>query len=135
MFIAIYTAERTTFVAIPDTGSLVEDLVGYTTSLWRFWRSNSAGAALRGLIAEAQGTKEALAALRERFLPERTADVRQMLSTAASRDEIGVEEINGKLSLWVGYSWFRLLTDELHDESPLVSIMAQIAGTPSDRAS
>ncbi|PZM15494.1 TetR family transcriptional regulator [Rhizobium tubonense] len=135
LFIAIYTAERTTFVAIPDTGSLVEDLVGYTTSLWRFWRSNSAGAALRGLIAEAQGTKEALAALRERFLPERTADVRQMLSTAASRDEIGVEEINGKLSLWVGYSWFRLLTDELHDESPLVSIMAQIAGTPSDRAS
>lgn len=135
LFIAIYTAERTTFVAVPDTGSLVEDLVGYTSSLWRFWRSNSAGAALRGLIAEAQGTKEALAALRERFLPERTADVRQMLTTAASRDEIGVEEINDKLSLWVGYSWFRLLTDELHDESPLVSIMAQIAGTPSDRAS
>lgn len=80
LFIAIYTAERTTFVAVPDTGSLVEDLVQYTTSLWRFWRSHPAGAALRGLIAEAQGRKEALAALRDRFLPERTADVKRILS-------------------------------------------------------
>ncbi|EJB01453.1 transcriptional regulator [Rhizobium leguminosarum bv. trifolii WSM597] len=135
LFIAIYTVERTTFVAVPDTGSLLQDLVLYTTSLWRFWRSNSAGAALRGLIAEAQGTKEALAALRERFLPERTADVRHILSAAASRGEIDAAEIDDKLSLWVGYSWFRLLTDELHEEDPLASVMAQIAGARSNRQS
>src|ERR1700712_5619661 len=57
LFIAIYTDERTTFVTVPDTGSVVQDLVGYTANLWRFWSSNTAGAALRGLIAEAQGTK------------------------------------------------------------------------------
>lgn len=135
LFIAIYTVERTTFVAVPDTGSLLQDLVLYTTSLWRFWRSNSAGAALRGLIAEAQGTKEALAALRERFLPERTADVRHILSAAASRGEIDAAEIDDKLSLWVGYSWFRLLTDELHEEDPLASVMAQITGARSNRQS
>ncbi|MBB3644159.1 AcrR family transcriptional regulator [Rhizobium sp. BK619] len=135
LFIAIYTVERTTFVAVPDTGSLLQDLVLYTTSVWRFWRSNSAGAALRGLIAEAQGTKEALAALRERFLPERTADVRHILSAAASRGEIDAAEIDDKLSLWVGYSWFRLLTDELHEEDPLASVMAQITGARSNRQS
>jgi AcrR family transcriptional regulator len=135
LFIAIYTVERTTFVTVPDTGSLVADLVQYTTSLWRYWRSNAAGAALRGLIAEAQGTKEALAALRESFLPDRTADVRQILSTAAGRNEIAVEQIDDKLSLWVGYSWFRLLTDELDNEDPLASVMAQIAGLPGARRS
>jgi AcrR family transcriptional regulator len=129
LFIAIYTVERAATVTVPDTGSLHGDLVGYTASLWRFWRSNSAGAALRGLIAEAQGTKEALAVLRGRFLPERTADVKRILSSAASRGEVAASEIDDKLSLWVGYSWLRLLTDELHDEGPLASVMAQIAAT------
>ncbi|MBB3456356.1 AcrR family transcriptional regulator [Rhizobium sp. BK313] len=132
LFIAIYTTERTTFVPLPDTGNLVEDLVQYTTSLWRFWRSHPAGAALRGLIAEAQGTKEALGALRERFLPERTADVKRMLTIAAARGEVRAEDIDDKLSLWVGYSWFRLLIDELHHEDGIQPVMAQIAG-PSGR--
>jgi len=131
LFIAIYTTERTTFVPLPDTGNLVEDLGQYTTSLWRFWRSHPAGAALRGLIAEAQGTKEALGALRERFLPERTADVKRMLTIAAARGEVRAEDIDDKLSLWVGYSWFRLLIDELHQEDGIQSVMAQIAGLSS----
>jgi AcrR family transcriptional regulator len=132
LFIAIYTTERTTFVPLPDTGNVVEDLVQYTTSLWRFWRSHPAGAALRGLIAEAQGTKEALGALRDRFLPERTADVRRMLTTAASRGEVRAEDVDDKVSLWVGYSWFRLLIDELHQEDAMESVMAQIAGSSRD---
>lgn len=135
LFIAIYTAERTTFVTVPDTGNLAEDLVKYTTSLWRFWRTHPAGAALRGLIAEAQGTKEAQAALRERFLPDRTADVKRILSAAASRGEIAVEEIDDKLSLWVGYGWYRLLTEGLDEEQSLTSVMGQIAGSRRDRAS
>jgi AcrR family transcriptional regulator len=128
LFIAIYTTERATFVPVPDTGNLVEDLVQYTTSLWRFWASQPAGVALRGLIAEAQGTKEALSALRDRFLPERTADVKRMLTDAAARGEIRTEDVADKLSLWVGYSWFRLLIGELHQEDGIRSAMAQIAG-------
>ena len=86
---------------------------------------------MRGLIAEAQGTKEALGALRERFLPERTADVKRMLTIAAARGEVRAEDIDDKLSLWVGYSWFRLLIDELHQEDGIQSVMAQIAGLSS----
>lgn len=134
LFIAIYTAERATFVPVPDTENLLEDLVQYTTSLWRFWASHPAGVALRGLIAEAQGTREALGALRDRFLPERTADVKRMLSAAAARGEFNAEEVDDKLSLWVGYSWFRLLIGELHKEDSIPPVMAQIAGRSYHRS-
>lgn len=130
LFIAIYTTERATFVPLPDTGKLVDDLVLYTTSLWRFWHTQPAGTALRGLIAEAQGTKEALTALQERFLPQRTADVREMLAAGAARGEIDMADIDDKLSLWVGFSWFRLLTDGLHQVDGIRSVMNQIVGSP-----
>lgn len=135
LFIAIYTAERSAFVPVPDTGNLVEELVQYTTSLWRFWASHPAGAALRGLIAEAQGTTEALNALRDRFLPERTADVRRMLTSAAARGELRSEEVDDKVSLWVGFSWFKLLVGELHRENVIQSVMMQIAGVSNDTRS
>jgi len=132
LFIAIYTAERSTFVPVPDTGNLVEELVQYTTSLWRFWESHPAGAALRGLIAEAQGTPEALSALRDRFLPDRTADVRRMLSGSAARGELQADEVDDKVALWVGFSWFKLLVGELHDEGVIKSVMMQIAEVRRD---
>ncbi len=132
LFIAIYTAERSTFVPVPDTGNLVEELVQYTTSLWRFWESHPAGAALRGLIAEAQGTPEALSALRDRFLPDRTADVRRMLSGSAARGELQADEVDHKVALWVGFSWFKLLVGELHDEGVIKSVMMQIAEVRRD---
>lgn len=131
LFLAIYAMERSTFVQVPDTEDLVDDLVQYTTDLWRFWASQPAGAALRGLIAEAQGTAEALGALRDRFLPERTADVRKIIADAAARGEIPAEEIGEKVSLWVGFSWLRLLTRELDREDGIPSVMRQIAGVRS----
>ncbi|MGO7485218.1 TetR/AcrR family transcriptional regulator [Rhizobium ruizarguesonis] len=131
LFIAIYTAERLTSVPVPDTGDLVDDLEQYTTSLWRFWASHPAGAALKSLIAEAQGTAEALDALRDRFLPDRTADVRRMFANAADRGEIPSEDVDDKVSLWVGLSWFKLLVNELHHESLIRRLMGQIAGVRS----
>jgi AcrR family transcriptional regulator len=128
LFIAIYTTERAASVPVPDTGDLIADLVQYTTSLWRFWASHPAGAALRGLIAEAQGTPEALSVLRDRFLPERTADVRRILTDAANRGELHAHEVDDKISLWVGFSWLKLLIGDLHDEDVIGRTMVQIAG-------
>ncbi|KRB59081.1 transcriptional regulator [Rhizobium sp. Root708] len=127
LFIAIYTTERSTFVPVPENGNLIDELEQYTTSLWRFWASHPAGAALRGLIAEAQGTPEALSALRDRFLPDRTADVRRMLNSAAVRGELQADEVAAKVALWVGFSWYKLLVGELHDEGVIRSVMMQIA--------
>jgi AcrR family transcriptional regulator len=132
LFIAIYTTERSAFVPVPDSGNLVEELVEYTASLWRFWASHPAGAALRGLIAEAQGTPEALSALRDRFLPDRIADVRGMLTGAAARGELRPDEVDVKISLWVGFSWFKLLVGELEDEGVIRSAMTQIADAPRE---
>jgi AcrR family transcriptional regulator len=132
LFIAIYTTERSAFVPVPNTANLVEDLAHYTRSLWRFWASHPAGAALRGLIAEAQGTPEALSALRDRFLPDRTADVRQMLISAAARGELCPDEVDNRIALWIGFSWFKLLVGELHDEDVIRSVMMQIADAPRD---
>jgi len=134
LFLAIYTTERSTFVQVPNTGNLVEDLVQYTTNLWRFWALQPAGAALRGLIAEAQGTAEALSALRDQFLPERTADVRKIMTDAAARGEIRTDEVADKVSLWVGYCWLRLLIKEL-DQDGIRPVMLQIAKPSHDAAS
>jgi AcrR family transcriptional regulator len=130
LFIAVYTSERATFVPVPDTGELVDDLENYTASLWRFWALQPAGVALRGLIAEAQGTREALEALRDRFLPDRTADVRKIFMDAAGRGDVPTQEVDDKVSLWVGYSWLKLLIGELHQEDTIRSVMQQIAGAP-----
>ncbi|MBB3318374.1 MULTISPECIES: TetR/AcrR family transcriptional regulator [unclassified Rhizobium] len=130
LFIAIYTAERHLSVPVPDTGDLLDDLEQYTVSLWRFWASHPAGAALKSLIAEAQGASEALDALRERFLPARTADVRQMLKRGAERGQVRAEDVDDKVTLWVGLSWFKLLVNELDQELSVRRLMAHIAGIP-----
>ncbi len=41
----------------------------------------------------------ALSALRDRFLPERTADVRRILTDAANRGELQAHEVDDKISL------------------------------------
>ncbi|WP_244598511.1 TetR/AcrR family transcriptional regulator [Rhizobium tubonense] len=98
LFISIYSIERAASVTVPDKGSLLEDLGLYIQSM-AVLAVEPAGAALRGLIAEALGTSEALSVLRERFLPERTVDVRQLLVAAAKRREIAMEEVDDRLSL------------------------------------
>jgi hypothetical protein len=82
------------------------------------------------LIAEAQGTPEALSALRDRFLPDRIADVRAMLTGAAARGELRHDEVDIRISLWVGFSWFKLLLGELDDEGVIPSAMTQLADAP-----
>ena len=64
LFIAIYGVEKDAAIPLPDTGSLRGDLLRYTKDLWRFWREDAAGRVFRGLIAEAQSSETALAALR-----------------------------------------------------------------------
>jgi AcrR family transcriptional regulator len=116
LFIAIYAAEKSTAIRLPDHGNLVRDLTQYTADLWRFWRSNPAGGTFRGLVAEAQASKAALEALREKFLPERLEPVRMLFERAAARGELRKTEIEDRLQLWVGFSWFRLLTDQIDED-------------------
>ncbi|MBN9458600.1 MAG: TetR/AcrR family transcriptional regulator [Bosea sp.] len=121
LFIAIYGVEKDAAIPVPDEGSLREDLLRYTRDLWRFWREDAAGRVFRGLIAEAQSSETALAALRFKFMPERLASPRRMFVRAAERGEIGPEEIDDRLELWVGFNWLHVLTDRLSEDEPSLS--------------
>ena len=128
LFVDVFAAEKAAAIVVPDTGDLVRDLVRYTTDLWRFWRTDPAGGALRGLIAEAQASEAALMTLRERFLPERTEPVRTILARAAARGDLPARDIEDRVELWVALNWFRLLTDRIDDNGPYIRrMMAMIA--------
>ncbi|HEV7260222.1 MAG TPA: TetR/AcrR family transcriptional regulator [Bosea sp. (in: a-proteobacteria)] len=118
LFIAIYGADKDAAIPLPDEGSLRSDLLRYTTDLWRFWREDTAGRVFRGLIAEAQTSEAALAALRFKFMPERLASPRTMFVRAAERGEFAAGEIDDRLELWVGFNWFHVLTDQLAADEP-----------------
>ncbi|MDQ8730251.1 TetR/AcrR family transcriptional regulator [Bradyrhizobium sp. LHD-71] len=120
LFIAIYGAEKSATVVLPDHGDLARDLTHYTADLWRFWRDHPAGSTFKGLIAEAQGSEAALDALRTKFLPERLEPVRTLFERAAARGELRKSEIADRVQLWVGFSWFRLLTDQINDDDRLI---------------
>ncbi|SFI75413.1 transcriptional regulator, TetR family [Bosea sp. OK403] len=118
LFIAIYGADKDAAIPVPDTGSLRDDLLLYTKDLWRFWREDTAGRVFRGLIAEAQTSEGALAALRFKFMPERLASPRKMFLRAAERSEFPADEIDDRLELWVGFNWLHVLTDRLSEDEP-----------------
>jgi AcrR family transcriptional regulator len=136
LFITIYGAEKTAAIAVPDRGCLADDLVDYTVALWRFWRSNPAGGAFRGLIAEAQASQAALTALREKFLPERLEPLRTIFSRGVARNEVKAIEIEDRIALWVGFNWFRLLTGQIDEDGQAIArAMKAIVGPPLEQGS
>ena len=114
LLIEVYAAEKA-MVKAAKTGSLAEDLVLYTAALWDFWRDTPSGRTFRALIAEAQNDAAALAGLRDKFLPERLHDLRTLFAAAVARGEIGAEEVETRLALYVGFNWYYVLTDRLDE--------------------
>jgi AcrR family transcriptional regulator len=116
LFIAVYGAEKAAAIAAPDRGDLVLDLTQFTAALWQFWRTNPAGGAFRALIAEAQASTAALEALRSKFLPDRLEPLRAIFERAVARDEMHARDVEDCVTLWLGFSWFRLLTNQIEDD-------------------
>ncbi|HEX6958128.1 MAG TPA: TetR/AcrR family transcriptional regulator [Ferrovibrio sp.] len=129
LFIAVYTADKDAAFVVPDTGNLRRDLVAYTSALWSFWRNSPSGRAFRALIAEAQGSEAALAALKEKFLATRLAPLRRLFEQAAARGDIPAAGIAARLALYVGFNWYRLLTGELDEDAGLIAAVAAVIGT------
>jgi len=50
---------------------------------------------------------------------------------AANRGELQAQEVDDKISLWVGFSWLKLLIGELHNEEVISRTMMQIVGLSS----
>lgn len=131
LFIDVYSAEKSATLVPPETGALWSDLVAYTRALWAFWRDTPSGRTFRALIAEAQASEPALVALRDKFLPERLKDVRRMFEDAAARGEIRPAAVAHLLPLYIGFNWFRLLTDRIADDPEGIETVARaLAGNP-----
>ncbi|MGR7996971.1 MULTISPECIES: TetR/AcrR family transcriptional regulator [unclassified Xanthobacter] len=126
LFIDVYGAEKTAALSPPDTGSLRGDLVTYTRGLWSFWRDTPSGRTFRALIADSQTSESAQQSLRDKFLPQRLHDVRELFARAAGRGEVRAEAVEPLLSLYIGFNWYRLLTDRIADDPEGIDAIAAI---------
>lgn len=96
-------------IAVPDTGSLPDDLVAF---LGDTFRQRGQRPVLIGLMAQALLDPAFATAFRDRFLFGRRAVLREILDRAAARGEIA-EGIDPELLIDVVYGvlWYRLLLD------------------------
>lgn len=130
LLIEVYAAEKAAVQAVA-TGDLARDLASYTAALWDFWRDTPSGRTFRALLAEAQSDPDALAGLREKFLPERLHAVRAIFTAAVARGEIAAGEVETRLALYVGFNWFYVLTDQLDAGRPAIAGAMRLIAAPS----
>lgn len=130
LLMEVYAAEKAA-VRAATSGNLAEDLASYTSALWDFWRDTPSGRTFRALLAEAQSDADALAALRDKFLPERLRDVRALFAAAAARGEIGAGEVELRLALYVGFNWYYVLTDRLDEGRAEIAPAMRLIAAPA----
>jgi len=101
--------EAANAIAVPDTGSLADDLLAFLTETFR---QRGQRPVLVGLMAQALLDPVFATAFRERFLFGRRAELRRILGRAAARGEIS-PEVEPELLIDVVYGvlWYRLLLD------------------------
>ncbi|WP_067681453.1 TetR/AcrR family transcriptional regulator [Nocardia miyunensis] len=109
--------EASDAIAIPDEGSLPEDLLAFLSATFR---QRGQRPVLVGLMAQALLDPVFAQAFRDRFLFGRRAALRQILDRAVARGEIA-SGIDPELLIDVVYGvlWYRLLLDHapLDDEA------------------
>ncbi len=132
LLMEVYAAEKAGIRAVP-TDDLSRDLVAHTMALWAFWCGTPSGRTFRALLAEAQSDPDALAALREKFLPERLRDVRGLFTAAAARGDIPAEEVEARLALYIGFNWFYVLTDQLEAGQASIPAAMRLIAAPTPR--
>ncbi|MCC6887518.1 MAG: TetR/AcrR family transcriptional regulator [Hyphomicrobiales bacterium] len=117
LIMEVYESERETALAVPDLGSIEQELIIRMRNLWQLWRRTPLGAALRSIIAEAQIDAEALAQLRDDFLPKRKSSTMTLFARAIARGELAAEaDVETANTLIYSFNWLYLLTDQLKDE-------------------
>lgn len=112
----VYEHSGETALAVPDTGSLADDIQAHLQSLWHWWGSTRSGEALRSFITEIQLNPASLQEFRETFLPRREVTLRRMFARAVERGEIPqTPRIEAAIAMLTGMSWLHLLTGTLNE--------------------
>jgi len=125
-------------VGFPDTGALRTDLIAFlSNNLVGFWQSGMCGTVFRSVIAEAQTTPEAAAALAA-YESARRRDATLMIERAKARGEV-TAQTNSLLvvDLLVAFAWHRLLNGRLAETPADIEAVADllIAGMQKPPAS
>ena len=128
----VYAAEKAA-LTVPITADLARDLTVYTEALWDFWDETPSGRTFRALVAEAQDSPEALDTLRDKFMPERTRLLRERFVKAVERGQIVAAEIEMRLVLYLGFSWYYVLTDRLAEGRAAIAPAMRLIAAPSLR--
>lgn len=126
LFMAVYEQDTAAQLSDPHRNNLRADLVSFTRDLWGLWRLTPSGRTYRALVAEAQTSEAALAALRDRFLPARANVLRNMFARAAMRGDVAAADIEALIELYMGFNWLRLLTGRIEDDGEGIEHMAQL---------
>jgi len=122
---ALYKGEVEKAIVVPDFGDIEAELVFLTRAIWQLWRETSSGQAYRSMIAEAMGSRETIEQWR-RFLPERRNKLMLTLQRAADRGELRPDlNLEVVVDIFFGFSWYRLLTDQIEDD---VEVITQMVG-------
>jgi AcrR family transcriptional regulator len=105
-----YASQAAPNVPTPDTGSVKKDLCQILRQLFTVLTKTTAGAAVTGLIAEAQTDPNIAQAFREQFLESRTEATRRILERGIARGELR-PDLNLELVIDAIYGpvWYRLL--------------------------
>ena len=114
MLLEVYKRQKR--VAVPDTGNLEDDLVGFLRNLFAHWRDSSSGSVFRSLIAEAQSDEAAAAALTG-YADGRRSHTARIIERARARGEVAAD-IDAVLvaDLVASYAWKHLLTNRLDED-------------------
>jgi AcrR family transcriptional regulator len=133
LLVEVYLGDRAARLPEPDTGNLPADLTALARAILSGWRGSPAGQALRGLIAEAQGSEAALVALWERLMPGWDQPIRAVFGQAARRGEVEAADIDVLSELYSGFLWRRLLTGQTDDDRAAIERMARILASGRGR--
>lgn len=116
-------------VEMPDLGSLREDLIAYTRSLWRYWRETDAGVAFAALIAEAQHSDEGKAVLAGSYMEREDGPSLPAFERARARGELADGLAVAQMrEAYVATNWFHLLCGKLDDAAVSPAIDALLLG-------
>ncbi|MUG97274.1 TetR family transcriptional regulator [Scytonema sp. UIC 10036] len=105
-----YAAQATSNIPTPNTGSVREDLCNILQQLFELLTKTPTGAAISGLIAEAQIDPEVAEVFHERFVQGRRQATRIILERGIARSELR-SDLNLELAIDAifGPIWYRLL--------------------------
>ncbi|TGP24773.1 MULTISPECIES: TetR/AcrR family transcriptional regulator [unclassified Mesorhizobium] len=118
LLIEVYQRQKR--VAVPNTGRLEDDLVGFLVNLFAHWRDTSSGNVFRSLVAEAQSDEAAAVALAD-YARGRRAHTSSIVERAKARGEVSVD-VDAEIvaDLIASYAWRHLLTNRLDEDEATI---------------